>query len=69
LDRSGIKDSAGIDRLKPVYLELPDVNPTSALPIPSPVVPPDNVHLSNAPAQYSSKDTVQPPASPVQSSS
>ncbi|VUZ41000.1 unnamed protein product [Hymenolepis diminuta] len=45
-----------------------DVNPTSALPIPSLVVPPDNVHSSNTRAQYSSKDTVQPPTSPIQSS-
>ncbi|VDL57588.1 unnamed protein product [Hymenolepis diminuta] len=69
LDRSGTKDSVSIDTLKPAYVELSDVNPTSALPIPSPVVPPDNVHPPNTRAQYPSKDTIQPSASPVQSSS
>ncbi|KAM3171849.1 hypothetical protein ACTXT7_015779 [Hymenolepis weldensis] len=36
------------------------VNPNSVLPTPPSVVFPNNVHPSNAPAQPSSKDTVQP---------
>ncbi|VDL61102.1 unnamed protein product [Hymenolepis diminuta] len=37
---SGTKDSVSIDRLKPAYLELPNVNPNSALPKLPPLRPP-----------------------------
>lgn len=60
LDRSGTKDSVSIDRLKPAYLELPDVNLNSALPKLSPFVSPDNVHTSNTRAQSSCEDVIQP---------
>ncbi|VUZ51838.1 unnamed protein product, partial [Hymenolepis diminuta] len=56
------------DRLKPAYLELPDVNPNSALPKLSPLVAPDNIHPSNTRAQSFSKDATQPYTPSVQSS-
>ncbi|VDL57702.1 unnamed protein product [Hymenolepis diminuta] len=58
-DRSGTKDSESIGRLKPTYLELPDVNANSILHVPSPVVSPDNAHPSSTRAQSSFRDTVQ----------
>ncbi|VUZ50308.1 unnamed protein product, partial [Hymenolepis diminuta] len=61
LDRSGTKDFVSIDRFKPAYLELHDVNPNSTFPKLSPFVPPDNVHPPNIRAQSSTKDTIQPP--------
>ncbi|VDL58240.1 unnamed protein product, partial [Hymenolepis diminuta] len=68
LDRSDIKDSVSIDRLKPAYLELPDVNPNSAIPKLFSFVSSDNVHSPSTRAESSSKDTIQPSTPSVQSS-